>query len=52
MKDQVTEDTPQNKQENVVDDDQKFSLTECKLLNLIAEIIVNISIRESYEKGD
>lgn len=52
MKDEVTEETPQNKQENVANDEQEFSLNELKLLNLIAEIIVNISIRESYEKGD
>lgn len=52
MKDEVAEETPQNKQENVVNDEQEFSLNELKLLNLIAEIIVNISIRESYEKGD
>lgn len=52
MKDEVAEETPQNKKENVVNDEQEFSLNELKLLNLIAEIIVNISIRESYEKGD
>lgn len=52
MKDQVIEETPQNKHENVANDEQEFSLNELKLLNLIAEIIVNISIRESYEKGD
>lgn len=30
---------------------EKLSLSELKLLNLIAEIIINSSIREYYEKG-
>lgn len=29
-----------------------FSSSELKLLNLIAELVVNISIRESYEKSN
>ncbi|SDE11402.1 hypothetical protein SAMN05216464_1048 [Mucilaginibacter pineti] len=42
-------DIQQNKTNNSEGD---FSVQELKLLNLIAEIIVNISIRESYEKGN
>jgi hypothetical protein len=32
--------------------EKDFSQSELKLLNLIAILIVNISIRESYEKSD
>lgn len=35
--------------ENII---ENFSPAEIKLLNLIAEIIVNNSIKESYEKGN
>lgn len=31
-------------------DEEEFSISELKLLNLIAEIIVNVSIKEHHEK--
>ncbi|PLK44999.1 hypothetical protein [Emticicia sp. TH156] len=36
---------------NTVIEDPVLSVFEVKLLNLIAEIIVNISIRERYEES-
>ncbi len=39
-------------QNNTNNSEGDFSVQELKLLNLIAEIIVNISIRESNEKGN
>lgn len=41
-----------NQRNNITNSEQIFSVSELKLLNLIAEIIVNISIRESNEKGN
>mgnify|MGYP001159205113 CR=1 FL=1 len=52
MKGKVIERVPLNDDENIVKNENEFSLPELKLLNLIAEIIVNISIRESHEKSN
>lgn len=52
MKGEVIEKIPLDDIKNFVNSDSEFSLPELKLLNLIAEIIVNISIRESHEKSD
>ena len=52
MEGEVIEKMPLDDSKNIVNDEGEFSITELKLLNLIAEIIVNISIRESYEKSD
>ena len=41
-----------NQQNTTTNSEEIFSVSELKLLNLIAEIIVNISIRESNEKGN
>ncbi len=41
-----------NQKNNTINSKGDFSESELKLLNLIAEILVNISIRDSYEKGD
>lgn len=49
---EVIEKIPPNNSENIENDEAEFSIPELKLLNLIAEIIVNISIRESHEKSD
>jgi hypothetical protein len=41
-------------EENVIkikNSNEEFSLNKLKLLNLIAEIIINSSINEYYEKG-
>ena len=48
----VKENEPAYYIQNSEIDDQGFSLSDLKLLNLIAELVVNISIRESYEKGN
>ncbi|WP_262245776.1 hypothetical protein [Parapedobacter soli] len=37
---------------NIEDGEGDFSILELKLLNLIAEIVVNISIREANEKSN
>lgn len=37
---------------NTIIEEPVFSVFEAKLLNLIAEIIVNISIRERYEESN
>lgn len=47
----VKRDEPVYEGETVENEDDNFSLSELKLLNLIIEIIINISIRESYEEG-
>lgn len=52
MEGKAIEKMPLNDDKNIVNSEDEFSLPELKLLNLIAEIIVNISIRESYEKSN
>lgn len=49
-----TSEVKKNLVENAIKNEncsEEFTLNELKLLNLIAEIIVNASIREYYEKG-
>ena len=46
------EEGPQNAVKYSENEEDNFSKSELKFLNLIAELIVNISIRESYEKGN
>ncbi len=52
MEGEVIREMPLDDSKSIVNDEEEFSITELKLLNLIAEIIVNISIRESHEKSD
>lgn len=52
MEAKVTEKILLNDNNNIVKSEDEFSLPELKLLNLIAEIIVNISIRESHEESN
>ena len=52
MEGKVIEKVPLNDDKNIVKSEDEFSLSELKLLNLIAEIIVNISIRESHEESN
>lgn len=52
MEGKAIEKMPLNDDKNIVNSEDEFSLPELKLLNLIAEIIVNISIRESYEESN
>ena len=52
MEGKVIEKVPLNDDKNIVKSKDEFSLSELKLLNLIAEIIVNISIRESHEESN
>ena len=52
MEGKVIEKIPLDYDQNVVNNEDEFSMPELKLLNLIAEIIVNISIRESHEESN
>ncbi|SDW13383.1 hypothetical protein SAMN05444410_101312 [Hydrobacter penzbergensis] len=52
MDGKVREKIPLNDDKNIVNNQDEFSMPELKLLNLIAEIIVNISIRESHEESN
>ena len=52
MEEKVIEKVSLKDEKNIVKSEAEFSLPELKLLNLIAEIIVNISIRESHEESN
>lgn len=52
MEGKVIEKVSLKDDKNIVKSEAEFSLPELKLLNLIAEIIVNISIRESHEESN
>ena len=52
MDGKVMEKIPLDENKNIVNSEDGFSMPEHKLLNLIAEIIVNISIRESHEESN
>lgn len=52
MEGNVIEKIPLDDKKNIVNIEEEFSMPELKLLNLIAEIIVNISIRESHEESN
>lgn len=52
MEGKVIEKVSLKDEKNIVKSEAEFSLPELKLLNLIAEIIVNISIRESHEESN
>lgn len=52
MEGKVIEKIPLDYDKNIVNNEDEFSMPELKLLNLIAEIIVNISIRESHEESN
>jgi hypothetical protein len=49
---ETTEINDQNSKEKLSNIDDEFSINEIKLLNLIAEIIVDASIKEYHEKGN
>ena len=52
MEEKVIGEKPLEDDKNIVNSEDEFSIPEVKLLNLIAEIIVNISIRESHEESN
>ena len=52
MDESVKEKIPLDDDNNIVNSEGEFSIPELKLLNLIAEIIVNISMRESHEESN
>lgn len=52
MEEKVIGEMPLKDDKNIVNSEDEFSIPELKLLNLLAEIIVNISIRESHEESN
>lgn len=52
MEEKVIGEMPLEVNKNIVNSEDEFSIPELKLLNLLAEIIVNISIRESHEESN